>query len=80
MQTQGKFGGKVYRSTWHCITDMARTEGFRSFYRGLAPPLAGLAGLNSVVFGSYGFMKRFLQDGKDTQLNLWQIYECGMYQ
>lgn len=78
MQTQGKFGSKVYLNTWRCISDIARTEGLRSFYRGLAPPLVGLAGLNSVVFGSYGFMKRFLQDGKDTPLSLMQIYECGV--
>ncbi|XP_066145323.1 mitochondrial basic amino acids transporter-like [Euwallacea fornicatus] len=42
-----------YKGTLHCLKSIVGTQGFRGIYRGVSSPLAGVAGINAVVFGVY---------------------------
>lgn len=50
-----------------CIISMARQEGLRGFYKGLLPPVLGEAVTNSVIFGSYGQICRWLCHASKTK-------------
>lgn len=64
-------------TTLSCLRDIGRKEGVRGFFRGLAPPLAGLAALNATVFGCYGGTCRFLKGDSNSPLTLAQIGVAG---
>lgn len=53
MQAQGH----LYSSTWNCVTSIARQEGLRGFYAGIAAPVGGAAFENAFVFLSFGRAK-----------------------
>jgi len=57
---------------------MAQGEGFRAFFRGLAPPLAGLAALNAISFGCYGGVCRYMKESPGEPLSLMKIALAGV--
>lgn len=57
---------------------MAQGEGFRAFFRGLAPPLAGLAALNAISFGCYGGVCRYMKESPGEPLSLMTIALAGV--
>jgi solute carrier family 25 carnitine/acylcarnitine transporter 20/29 len=46
--------GNPYKGYLDCATRMLKEEGPRSFYRGLAAPMAGAGAENAIAFASYG--------------------------
>lgn len=59
LQTQD-YKNPIYRGTWHCFTSIARNESISGLYRGVTSPLGGVAIVNAIVFGVYGFAQRTL--------------------
>lgn len=49
-----------YRGTLHCFKSILVQEGARGLYRGVQSPLVGLAGINALVFGVYGYAMKNL--------------------
>ncbi|XP_002732620.1 mitochondrial basic amino acids transporter-like [Saccoglossus kowalevskii] len=48
----------AYRSTWHCLTSIVKSEGFFGLFKGLASPMAGQAFLNTILFGVEANLQR----------------------
>ncbi|XP_052818650.1 mitochondrial thiamine pyrophosphate carrier-like [Mya arenaria] len=48
---------KVYRSMYHAASSIIRTEGFRGFYKGLAPACLGVAPQMGLQFGFYSLLQ-----------------------
>jgi hypothetical protein len=44
----------VYSGVVNCLSTMVRTEGPRSLFKGLLPPLMGNAPMNAIAFGANG--------------------------
>lgn len=44
---------KVYSSLWVAVRNIKRDEGFRGFFRGLGPGLAGIAPFMGIFFATY---------------------------
>eukprot|EP00051_Salpingoeca_urceolata_P008822 m.109190 g.109190 ORF g.109190 m.109190 type:complete len:257 (-) comp15963_c0_seq2:36-806(-) len=76
MQTQ-PLQGPQYKGITHCTSSIIKNEGFYALYRGLVPPLGGVAFLNAIVFGVFGTMRRFLKGSSTDPLTLSQICLCG---
>jgi hypothetical protein len=49
--------GTQYKSTWECVTSIARLEGVKGFYAGVAAPIGGAAFENAFVFLCFGRAK-----------------------
>ncbi|KAI8818299.1 mitochondrial carrier domain-containing protein [Fimicolochytrium jonesii] len=62
--------GKRYRGTVHCMTSIVREERFRGLYKGMASPLVGVAVINSLLFGVYGYFLRHIGSGEDSILSI----------
>eukprot|EP01063_Lacrimia_lanifica_P031026 TRINITY_DN5041_c0_g2_i2.p2 TRINITY_DN5041_c0_g2~~TRINITY_DN5041_c0_g2_i2.p2 ORF type:complete len:306 (+),score=20.73 TRINITY_DN5041_c0_g2_i2:41-919(+) len=58
-----------------CAAAMFRDEGVRGFYKGLLSPIAGVAFIKAVAFGSNGFFQECLQrrGNPGRKLNLWEL-------
>lgn len=61
LQTQDSRNPR-YKGSVDCIRQLMVKEGFRGLYRGISSPLAGVAGINAVVFGIYGNTQRRFPD------------------
>ncbi|XP_038075314.1 mitochondrial basic amino acids transporter-like [Patiria miniata] len=51
-----------YRGVMHCFYTIARQESVFGLYKGMASPLAGLAFINTIVFGIQGNMMRQIEN------------------
>lgn len=58
MQTQDAKNPQ-YRGVIHCMKSITAKESFRGLYRGMSSPMAGVAVINSIVFGVYGNVQRY---------------------
>ena len=54
-----------YRGPIDCLRQMLRTEGFRTLFSGMGPPLMTSVAVNAVIFSSYGYTIRSLTDEED---------------
>lgn len=61
LQTQNVNNPK-YKGAIDCLRQLIAKEGIRGVYRGMSSPLAGVAGINAIVFGVYGNVQRNLND------------------
>ncbi|KAK7685802.1 hypothetical protein QCA50_011148 [Cerrena zonata] len=66
-----------YRSTVHALTTIAREEGPRALFRGIASPLATAAPLNGLVFSSYRLFMHSQLDSDETDPSLRQVALAG---
>eukprot|EP00455_Lapot_gusevi_P030927 TRINITY_DN3334_c0_g1_i2.p1 TRINITY_DN3334_c0_g1~~TRINITY_DN3334_c0_g1_i2.p1 ORF type:complete len:300 (-),score=11.27 TRINITY_DN3334_c0_g1_i2:40-939(-) len=57
LQTASSFSG-----TFDCFRQTIQSDGFRGLYKGLTVPLGGAMLENALMFGSYGFAKKVLQE------------------
>ncbi|KAF9496346.1 mitochondrial carrier [Pleurotus eryngii] len=48
----------MFKGPMDILTTTLRKEGFFALYKGMASPLLGIAGVNSLLFASYGLSKR----------------------
>ncbi|XP_033647117.1 mitochondrial basic amino acids transporter-like [Asterias rubens] len=53
---------KRYNGVAHCFVKIARQETMFGFFKGMASPLAGLAFINTIVFGVQGNMMRQIEN------------------
>ncbi|XP_060529925.1 mitochondrial basic amino acids transporter-like [Cylas formicarius] len=51
-----------YKGTVDCIRSILARDGVKGVYRGVSSPLAGVAGINAIVFGIYGNTQRCMSD------------------
>lgn len=64
LQTQHGFGETAqYKGTFDCLTKIVRQESARALYKGLTPPLLGLALQNALIFGTQGQARRLVPPG-----------------
>ncbi|KAF9988072.1 hypothetical protein BGZ65_012461 [Modicella reniformis] len=62
LQAQGSPGASSNMSSnTNTLGTMVQNEGFRSLFKGIASPIIGLAGLNSILFASYSATMRLLE-------------------
>eukprot|EP01135_Chromosphaera_perkinsii_P000542 Nk52_evm4s123 gene=Nk52_evmTU4s123 len=73
-QPQGK--DRIYRGTLNCFATIIRKESPFGLYKGMASPMAGVAAINSLLFGVYGGTLRFLS-GEKGEPSLSQIAMAG---
>ncbi|KAL0104139.1 hypothetical protein PUN28_017091 [Cardiocondyla obscurior] len=61
MQTQDGRRPK-YRGTWDCFRTILAKESMSGLYKGMSSPIAGVAAVNAIVFGVYGYTQRNLPE------------------
>jgi len=61
LQTQD-FRNPRYSGTLDCFRRTVRTDGVRGLYRGMASPMAGVGGINAIVFGVQAKCNRLFRD------------------
>ncbi|KAG0204488.1 hypothetical protein BGX28_003582 [Mortierella sp. GBA30] len=64
LQAQGESKTGAVRnitSNNHSLSTMVQNEGIKSLFKGIASPIVGLAGLNSILFASYSASMRLLE-------------------
>jgi len=61
LQTQD-FRNPKYNGTFDCFRKTIRRNGVRSLYSGIASPLAGVGGINAIIFGVQGYTNRLFPD------------------
>jgi len=53
----------MYKGVSDCVMKMVKQESISSLYKGMTPPLLGLAFQNAIIFGLQGFLRRFTDGG-----------------
>ncbi|KIM35044.1 hypothetical protein M413DRAFT_449925 [Hebeloma cylindrosporum] len=65
----------MFKGPMDILKQTFRNEGFFALYKGMASPLLGIAGVNSLLFASYGISKRIISPF--PQLSLKEIALAG---
>jgi len=65
----------MFKGPMDILAQTLRKEGFFALYKGMASPLLGIAGVNSLLFASYGISKRIISPF--PQLSLKEIALAG---
>ncbi|PBK75895.1 mitochondrial carrier [Armillaria solidipes] len=65
----------MFKGPMDILVQTVRKEGFFALYKGMASPLFGIAGVNSLLFASYGVSRRIISPY--PQLSLPQIALAG---
>lgn len=65
----------MFKGPMDILAQTLRKEGFFALYKGMASPLLGIAGVNSLLFSSYGASKRIISPF--PQLSLKEIALAG---
>jgi len=50
----------MFKGPLDILVQTVRKEGFFALYKGMASPLIGIAGVNSLLFASYGLSRRII--------------------
>lgn len=76
IKTRAQIASKeMFKGPMDILVRTIRTEGFFALYKGMASPLIGIAGVNSLLFASYATSKRIVSPF--PQLTLPQIALAG---
>ncbi|PCH36664.1 mitochondrial carrier [Wolfiporia cocos MD-104 SS10] len=65
----------MFKGPMDILAQTVRKEGFFALYKGMASPLVGIAGVNSLLFAAYGVSKRLISPF--PQLSLTEIAAAG---
>ncbi|EPS93893.1 hypothetical protein FOMPIDRAFT_1026390 [Fomitopsis schrenkii] len=65
----------MFKGPMDILMQTVRKEGFFALYKGMASPLVGIAGVNSLLFAAYGVSKRLISPF--PQLSLKEIAAAG---
>ncbi|OCH89880.1 mitochondrial carrier [Obba rivulosa] len=65
----------MFKGPMDILVQTVRKEGFFALYKGMASPLIGIAGVNSLLFAAYGVSKRLISPF--PQLSLKEIAAAG---
>jgi solute carrier family 25 carnitine/acylcarnitine transporter 20/29 len=76
LQTEGQSGR--FRGPLHCVTHTVRSEGLRSLYKGVTPPLLGTGVINALVFGMQGIFTAKIKelDGLPSNAPATLLHTC----
>ena len=67
-----------YSGTWNCLLTIVREERLRGLYKGMTSPLLGVAAINSLLFGVYGFFLNIqLAASPDSLPTINQVFFAG---
>ncbi|KAI8808868.1 mitochondrial carrier domain-containing protein [Cladochytrium replicatum] len=70
--------GAIYRNPLNTFIRIAKEEGPQGFYKGMASPIVGVAVINSLLFGVYGWALRHIEKSpRGTDPSLRSIYLAG---
>ncbi|KAI0754856.1 mitochondrial carrier [Daedaleopsis nitida] len=58
----------MFKGPMDILAQTLRKEGFFALYKGMASPLIGIAGVNSLLFAAYGVSKRIISPFPDLSL------------
>ncbi|CAO3586674.1 unnamed protein product [Absidia cylindrospora] len=64
VKTRMQDSGKLYSSTWNCISSMARNEGFSSFFRGSWLRIVRVSIGGAIQFSAYEAVMAHLEEHK----------------
>lgn len=67
----------IYKNTLDCAITIMREEGLRGLYKGVIPPTFLCSSLNSVAFGTYGFITRQISKKGEPTLKTIFLAGCG---
>ncbi|KAF9476878.1 mitochondrial carrier [Pholiota conissans] len=76
IKTRAQVASKeIFNGPMDILKQTLRKEGFFALYKGMASPLIGIAGVNSLLFASYGISKRIISPY--PQLSIKEIAVAG---
>ncbi|KAF8161585.1 mitochondrial carrier domain-containing protein [Crassisporium funariophilum] len=75
VKTRAQIAPSSVKGPMDILSQTLRKEGFFALYKGMASPLIGIAGVNSLLFASYGVSKRLISPF--PQLSLKEIALAG---
>eukprot|EP00735_Rhodelphis_limneticus_P004740 TRINITY_DN1636_c0_g1::TRINITY_DN1636_c0_g1_i1::g.17733::m.17733 TRINITY_DN1636_c0_g1::TRINITY_DN1636_c0_g1_i1::g.17733 ORF type:complete len:322 (+),score=18.98,sp/Q08DK7/MCATL_BOVIN/38.46/3e-59,sp/Q08DK7/MCATL_BOVIN/31.61/3e-17,sp/Q08DK7/MCATL_BOVIN/41.56/3e-07,Mito_carr/PF00153.22/2.1e-19,Mito_carr/PF00153.22/4.4e-25,Mito_carr/PF00153.22/2.7e-25 TRINITY_DN1636_c0_g1_i1:103-1068(+) len=68
----------TYKGPVDCLLKTVRKEGFLALFKGAGPPTVGAAGINAILFSTFGQMERVLRGGEDAPpLAPFQLFLAG---
>lgn len=86
VRLQSKATASHYRGTFHCLSTIIKEEKVWGLYKGMSSPIVGVAAINSLLFGVYGFFMSLQQRGFGSKSDitskvppptLMQVYIAG---
>ncbi|KAI9205110.1 mitochondrial carrier domain-containing protein [Polychytrium aggregatum] len=67
LQSQA-ISGHRYRNLMDCFATIIKEEKISGLYKGMSSPLFGVAVINSLLFGVYGWFLRHLDNGRESSI------------
>ncbi|KAF9940031.1 hypothetical protein KVV02_001476 [Mortierella alpina] len=77
VRLQSKELAAKYSGTWNCFSTILKQEKVKGLYKGMASPMVGVALVNALLFGVYGFFMDIQMDNPGDDPTLMQIYLAG---
>ncbi|KAG0314886.1 hypothetical protein BGZ99_007788 [Dissophora globulifera] len=77
VRLQSKELARKYSGTWNCFSTILKQEKVKGLYKGMASPMVGVALVNALLFGVYGFFMDIQMANPNDDPTLLQIYLAG---
>ncbi|KAF9926857.1 hypothetical protein FBU30_003647 [Linnemannia zychae] len=77
VRLQSKELAAKYSGTWNCFSTILKQEKVKGLYKGMASPMVGVALVNALLFGVYGFFMDIQMKNPGDDPTLMQIYLAG---
>ncbi|KAF9996673.1 hypothetical protein BGZ80_006788 [Entomortierella chlamydospora] len=77
VRLQSKELASRYSGTWNCFTTILKQEKVAGLYKGMASPMVGVALVNALLFGVYGFFMDIQMKNPGDDPTLTQIFLAG---
>ncbi|KAG0352875.1 hypothetical protein BGZ54_002538, partial [Gamsiella multidivaricata] len=77
VRLQSKELASRYSGTWNCFTTILKQEKVKGLYKGMASPMVGVALVNALLFGVYGFFMDIQMANPADDPTLLQIFIAG---
>ncbi|GJJ73371.1 solute carrier family 25 (mitochondrial carnitine/acylcarnitine transporter), member 20/29 [Entomortierella parvispora] len=77
VRLQSKELAAKYSGTWNCFSTILRQEKVKGLYKGMASPMVGVALVNALLFGVYGFFMDIQMKNPGDDPTLMQIFLAG---
>ncbi|KAK3814253.1 MAG: mitochondrial carrier domain-containing protein [Benniella sp.] len=77
VRLQSKELSSKYSGTWNCFSTILKQEKVKGLYKGMASPMVGVALVNALLFGVYGFFMDIQMANPTDDPTLLQIFLAG---
>ncbi|KAF9104061.1 hypothetical protein BGX27_010258 [Mortierella sp. AM989] len=77
VRLQSKELASKYSGTWNCFSTILKQEKVTGLYKGMASPMVGVALVNALLFGVYGFFMDIQMTNPGDDPTLTQIFLAG---